>query len=436
MQCRRSMTTPVQHALLGITIAILSSSTIACSSDQCEQQPDSIFCAGADDEAGDTGTDGTDTGILGIEGCVPSIEPSAIGYEYSCQGNGNGWLVLDVVPTGTQPPECVNWGPDGRPANPSTADCVPVDLTMLPNDVPSPGACCTEMAKAETVENQCEEDCGYAACNLAITKIREAAYALPHPDSTGLKKTAEERVRSDLFGMASMLDLPGNLDQCAGTVTQAKGEPVAVLLGAGISGEGTLGHIDDATLTLQCSLDALEPFVLQEGVACESTPNIPLIDDESNLGGIATAGAITMFGPSSDSSTDLSNITFEFRESSMRDGSIDFLLTSFDADAEDADHGSFSVVDPHIRLAAPVSATLVGDTVSFPAGSLRMEVSGVVVSNGEVLFGGQRSSGVYVNTGAAIVARTADGFAFVDAPFEAGGYRFVLNTEEGSAQVQ
>jgi hypothetical protein len=66
-----------------------------------------------------------------------------------------------------------------------------------------------------------------------------------------------------------------------------------------------------------------------------------------------------------------------------------------------------------------------------------MEVSGVVMSEGELLFDGVRSSGVYVNTDVATVARTTDGgFAFVDAPFEVDGNTFVLSTEKGVAEVR
>lgn len=441
------MTDQVKHALLGISITIISSSTVGCSTDQCEQQPDSIVCAGADDEAGSTAadtTETTDTGETGKpvgEGCVP-FEPGdeSIGYQYACQGIGNGWLVIEIDGdnAGALPPECVNWGPEGKPEEVATTDdCMPLDLTMLSSGVPAPGACCTDIAWPQAVVSQCTEDCGYAACKLAVVKLREAAEALPHPNSEGLKKTAEQRVRSDLFAYADILELPEKLEDCAGQVSAGQGDVVPVQLGPGLSQDGYIGHVNEATLSLQCSLDAIEPFVLQEGYECDSTPNIPLVEDESNLGGVAATGAVTMFGPNGDSSTGLSNISFEFRETSMRDGSIEFLLTSFDADADDGGHGSLSFVDPHIHLAKPVSALLVGDLVSFPAGSLRMEVSGVAVSDGEVLFGGQRSSGVYVNTGAATVARTADGgFAFVDAPFEAGGYLFVLNTEEGAVQAR
>lgn len=144
-----------------------------------------------------------------------------------------------------------------------------------------------------------------------------------------------------------------------------------------------------------------------------------------------------MFTPIGSQSVHLSNITFEFRELYKRDGSADFVLATFEADTADANHGSLSFHAPHIQLAEPVTAPLVDGMVTFPPGSLRMEVSSVIVSDGEVLFGGVRSSGVYVNTGAAIGRRTpGGGFAFVDAPFEAGGYVFVLNTEAGTGATR
>jgi hypothetical protein len=232
-----------------------------------------------------------------------------------------------------------------------------------------------------------------------------------------------------------MLELPEFLSDCAEQVTMANGELTEVLLGAGMS-DLLIGHVNNATLTLQCALDAEEPYVL-EGGSCESTPNIPLIDGDSNVGGTAVAGAITMFAPGGNQSVNLSNITFEFRERYKRGGAADFVLTSFEAGTADANHGSLSFRNPHIQLAEPITAPLVDGMVTFPPGSLRMEVSGVIVSDGEVLFGGARSSGVYVNTGAAIGMRTPDGgFAFVDAPFEAGGYVFVLNTEAGTGATR
>jgi hypothetical protein len=170
--------------------------------------------------------------------------------------------------------------------------------------------------------------------------------------------------------------------------------------------------------------------VPHSGSVCDAPPNIPLVDGESSLEGVAASGIVTMFGPEGEASTGLSDITFEFREAYLHGGAVDFFLESFDADADHASFGSSTIFDPHIHLAAPVGAPLVGDTVTFPVGSLRMEVSGVVVSDGEALFGGQRSSGVYVNTAAATVVRTdGGGFAFVDAPFEVGGFLFVLSTK-------
>jgi hypothetical protein len=203
-----------------MSFAALSSIIFACSTDPCEQHPESLLCAGASDATGDDETGDDETGEVVSDECIPfsADDEAAIGYEYGCQGTGNGWLVLDVYGSGTQPPECVNWG-GNKPESPTTADCVPIDLTMLPNDVPAPGACCKDTAESIQVVKQCGDDCAYAACNLAVAKLREAALALPHPDSKGLKKKAEERVRGDLFGFANKLELPDALALCAELVT-------------------------------------------------------------------------------------------------------------------------------------------------------------------------------------------------------------------------
>src|SRR5689334_9619208 len=59
----------------------------------------------------------------GFDDCVPHIPDDEIGYTYACKGTGNGWLMVDVDGDPKDPePECVNWGPDGKPKNPTTAD--------------------------------------------------------------------------------------------------------------------------------------------------------------------------------------------------------------------------------------------------------------------------------------------------------------------------
>ncbi|NJK32409.1 MAG: hypothetical protein HC927_08360 [Deltaproteobacteria bacterium] len=263
----------------------------------CEEQPDSIFCAagtGSDDEVGGD-PDGGDTGP-GPFGwpCAP-FDPDLgiIGNEYACQGTGNGWLVLDVYGDGKQPPACVNWGPKGKPKDDATiADCVPLDLTMLPNSVPSPGACCIAETTAEKIISQCTDDCGYAACKLAVAKMREAADSLPDPDAKPFEKIAQERVSDDLDYLADKLEQMDMLELCAKEVANAQGEVTEFILGAGDSPAKTIGHVENAILSLQCTLDEADPFVL-EGGACDSTPNIPVIEDQSDQSGIAATGAIT-----------------------------------------------------------------------------------------------------------------------------------------------
>lgn len=406
---------------------------LACSSDPCEEQPDSIFCANLD-EAGDSSTD-EDTGDTGGGGpeCIPLNEdnlltPSPI----ACLGTGNGWMVLDVFGSGVQPPQCVNWGGEA-PNSPTTDDCVPLDITMLPADIPSPGACCTQAAKENEVITQCMNDCGFAACKLAVAKLREAANALPDPDAGYIEEQAQLRVRGDLFGFANMLETPQFMAYCANKVSMANGEVVEIDLGAGMSADNLLGHVNAASVFLQCQLDADEPFMMSEGSqTCDATPNIPAIEDDAGIGGIAVVGAVTMLAPEGSEAVPLSDIRYELREVVERNGTIQVHLQAFTADVADVSEAGFTFVEPRLRLAAPVSAVQVGDIVEFPVGSLRIEVSAQVMANGELLFMGERSAGVYLNTAPALAERTAEGgLAFVDARFEAGGRMFVLNTEAG-----
>jgi hypothetical protein len=105
------MTTQVEHTFILIT-TLASAMMGGCSSDPCEQQPNSVFCAPPAAETGDGASDVGETGDDYY--CVPKIPDNEIGQEYACQGTGNGWLVLDVFGSGVQPPECVNWAMTSR----------------------------------------------------------------------------------------------------------------------------------------------------------------------------------------------------------------------------------------------------------------------------------------------------------------------------------
>jgi hypothetical protein len=91
--------------------------------------------------------------------------------------------------------------------------------------------------------------------------------------------------------------------------------------------------------------------------------------------------------------------------------------------------------EPSVRLLTPASGSLVGEKVTFPPGSLRMEVTAAITADRKPLFAGRPVSGEYVNTDFATATRSEDGkFSFLEATFEAGGHRFVLRTDGGSFQ--
>jgi hypothetical protein len=126
---------------------------------------------------------------------------------------------------------------------------------------------------------------------------------------------------------------------------------------------------------------------------------------------------------------------FGFTETLNRSGPVEFRLDDFTARSSTAAYGSFVFTEPSMRLVSPASATMAGELITFPPGSLRMEVTAAITADGEPVFDGQPVSGEYVNTNLATATRSeSDKFSFVDAAFEMGGYRFVLNTDEGSFQ--
>jgi hypothetical protein len=415
----------VKHILIVGSMLELS----ACSKeDPCDENPNLIICLGSDTETGgvqETGDSG-ETGITELDECAP-LEVDQVGHTYECHGSGNGWLQLSVYPVGSRDPECLSWGDQQRPEHPTVDDCVAVDLGSLPNNVPGPGACCTEQALPEFIVEQCNDDCGHAACKLAIEKLREAALSL----ST---KGAEGVVRLDLFYLANLLEMPDTFGKCVTKVTMAGGELTPVELGPGSSEKLEIGHIESATINLQCALDDLEPYTFI-GNICDSPPNVPIVEEESNMGGIAATGTVTVIGPGGDASTTLYDISFQFIERVNRSGSVEFRLDDFTARSSTAAYSSLVFNEPSMRLVAPASGTLVGESITFPPGSLRMEVTAAITTDGELLFGGRPVSGVYVNTDSATATRSEVGkFSIVEATFEASGHRFVLHTDEGSVQ--
>jgi hypothetical protein len=278
----------------------------------------------------------------------------------------------------------------------------------------------------DSIIEQCNDDCGHAACKLAIEQLREAALSLSTEGAEGV-------VRLDLFYLANVLEMPDTFGKCATKVTNAGGELTAVELGPGSSTTLEFGHIESATIHLQCALDDLDPYAFV-GNICDAPPNMPIIEEESHMGGIAATGNVTIIGPDTVANASLHDISFQFTERLHRSGSVEFRLTDFTARSSTAAYGSFVFTQPSMRLVAPASGTMADERITFPPGSLRMEVTSAITADGEPLFDGRPVSGVYVNTGLATATRSEQGdFSVVEATFEASGYRFVLHTEEGPA---
>jgi hypothetical protein len=234
-----------------------------------------------------------------------------------------------------------------------------------------------------------------------------------------------------------MLETPEFLVDCAKEVREGNGEPVAIVLGAGKSSQGALGHINDLTVHLQCAVDGTVPYE-SSGNACEAPPNIPVVEAESNMGGSAATGSVIVLAEHNDNmSTGLYDIGFAFTQTHNRDGTSSFELERFTAKAESTSFAGVTLTDATVRLVATAHGSLVGETVSFPPGSLRMEVTAAVEVDGEQLFNGEPVSGEFVNRAVAIATRLPDDtFSIKEAPFEAGGYPLILTSAAGGFQAR
>lgn len=372
-----------------------------------------------------------ETGVLTPPECAP-FEGATSGDAYACEGEGNGWLSLDIVGAGNQNPVvgCLAYvDPNNVPANPTPDDCAPVPLDQIPLGVPAPGACCSEEADDAMIVDMCQLDCGYAACKTAIAAIRETADNLV--PSNGVPPGVVDRTKSDLYAYADLLEAPLSLQYCAEKSYGSGGDVVSVNLGSGVSTPGLLGHVNDATVFVGCSLDPEAPFTEDSsGESCEGAPNIPDVLEEMEQGGLVESGTVTVFGPGLDAVALVTGASFEVREVLNRDMSIDFTLVSFDASLSDTVAGSFEIRSPSIALASAASGTLEGETVTFAPGTLRFVVTASVFVDGQPLFDGAPMRGEYTNTAATTATRGLDGsFAFIDATVQLGEYTAVLNTE-------
>ncbi|PRP94800.1 hypothetical protein [Enhygromyxa salina] len=380
---------------------------------------------------GDAGL--AETGETGKElyaGCRPVDEVEQT-TSFTCQGEGAGWLVTDVYGAGKHNPitSCLAYADGTIPEDATAEDCAAIPLELIPFGIPRPSACCGEGTQDDSINNICELDCGYAACKTAIAAIRATADALAPTD--GVPQGVIDTSKADLNAYADLLDAPASLQYCAKKVSIHAGEVTSIALGSGVSSPAAFGHINEATIFLGCSLDPDEPFVIDpDGGECTEPTNIPEAMQEQHSGGTVNGGAVTVVGPGVATVATIADASFEVHEVLNRDLSIDFTLSSFDATVTDTSAGSFDLRDVQVSLARPASGRLEGDQVTFAPGTLRFIVSAVVSVDGEPLFGGLPSRAEYSNSAPATATRSLDGsFAFVDAPFEAGAYTAVLNTE-------
>jgi hypothetical protein len=184
------------------------------------------------------------------------------------------------------------------------------------------------------------------------------------------------------------------------------------------------------TLHLQCALDEDDPYVAEPDAGiCDSPTNIPDPEAENNVGGSIGDGAVTVFGPFAETHSDIQGGRFTLREVYNRDGSVEFTLTSFEADLADAAADAVAAKNVHLRLARPADGRLDGERVTFPAGALRFDVTAIVMIDGEPVFAGKPVTAQYSNFRPASAVRTADGFAIVDAAFRLGEHVAVLRTQ-------
>jgi hypothetical protein len=368
--------------------------------------------------------DWDETGETGDTGAEETGEPTSYGQSYRCQGVGNGWAEVDLdIATVIA---CVN-----QPESLSTTeqlavtvtDCKnqPLDLQNLPDwdGIIEPAACCGDLAEPDDIVNACVTDCGWAACKLAIGSLRQAASSIEYGVLGG-----------DLAEFASYLEMPGSLEECAGTVSAADGEFAAVDLGEASSNPAEIGHVNNLTLRIQCDLDDQQPTVLdEESGVCTQATNIPPPSEESNNGGIFTQATVTAFSPAGEDSVDLPRVGFEFEEQLCDQSTCGFTLTRLDGTLSFVELGDYTFENVSYSLRVPAHGVIAGQSITFPAGSVRLDVSADAMLAGQSIWRVASGSFEVHNTSLAVAERTSSGFAFTDLEFAVGDEALVFTTE-------
>lgn len=331
--------------------------------------------------SGETGG-GDDDGL--IPECAPFPEPDMTGSTFSCQGQGTGWFVTDINGISNPMTSCLAYDTIPVPENPTADDCGwrPLDVVTAAYDVPDAAACCEEEAEPTDIVDVCMSDCGYASVKVAAAAIRASAEALQVPD--GAPEQPFNTARADLYAYANYIESPFVIKYIADKVSSSPSEVVSVALGSGVSNSLLLGHIKSATLYLSCDLDATAPYVLEASAGeCSAPANIPVREAEQSSQGSIAGGSVVVSGPGVYATSEVSGASFEFREVLNRDGSVEFMLTSFNASLSEAGAGSFELREVEIALAAPASAMLEGELVTFAAGrsgAARWRMSSLVIA--------------------------------------------------------
>jgi hypothetical protein len=338
---------------------------------------------------------------------------------YICEGEGIGWLDVTVFGAG-EVTTCLKYKAKEPPKEPTAADCASISLGAVPLGIPRPAACCDDGAVAEGIVSTCALDCGYAACKLAVAKIRTSAAGLEVKE--GLEEPSE-RVREDLYALANKLEDPTTLRDCATRVAAAKGGIIAYDLGRGRGkNRGLFGHIRKSTLYIGCMFDEHEPYTIDEKAAwCDEPINIPEPVEVAEGRGPIVGGTIAVVGPDVDESLQILGGDYEYRTVRNHDQSVEFHLTSFNGQVYEATIGPYYLRDIKFSLAEPAVAVMRDDVIQFAEGSVRFAVTTLGRVDGVPLLGGAPVTLEYVNTDTATAMLTASGsFAFIDAPFEVG----------------
>jgi hypothetical protein len=367
--------------------------------------------SGGTGETGETGDDPPDPNCADPEFGEKVPEDPTLS---ECAGQGGGAIAFDMFSgfgNGVVPDQSV--------ANPTV---------FFPEDV-EVGACCGVAATLLELDSACESDCGRAACNMAISTLQDAVADPTSLEGNGCGESCAKNAASSLEDWV--------LPQLASSTGYASCVTMAALNELSFQKPQNacmkFGCLSNVRLRVYCAVDSHTATDQMCMVAKNAVhPDIP----ESGRFTLAASPAEVTSGPKGYAKTFFATSNGGIvRQDACDDPACPIVLESFSLSTDETvEIGPLHARNLTATLAYAAIGSRVGDAVTFDAGALQFQISGVAsegTTNGEDIE--MPLEFVIANTSPAIATFTGASFSVDELEFRQGQDEFRLRVHAAPA---